>query len=129
MPPSWAADHRRLGNRQALAVEASEEVVDDPVRRHLAVAARGHRLEERRRIQIGGQDVGVVVGEAEVGHQAGLLRVRQFGHRGGDGIDPGLLDLQRQQVRVGEVAVVVRFLLGAHGCASRPVRDRRPRVS
>ena len=36
------------------------------------------------------------------------------GMRGGDVVDPGLLDLQRQQVGVGEIAVVMRLFLGAH---------------
>ena len=31
-----------------------------------------------------------------------------------DVVDPGLLDLQRQQVGVGEVAVVMRLFLGPH---------------
>ena len=47
-------------------------------------------------------------------HEARLLGVRQLGQRPLDRRDERLVELERQQVGVGEIAVVVRLLLGAH---------------
>ena len=53
----------------------------------------------------------------EVVHEALPLRVGQLRQVLLQGVDIGLRQLQRQQVGVGEIAVVVRLLLGAHGAS------------
>ena len=64
-------------------------------------------------LEVGGQDGGIIGGEAEVFLEAGGLLVRKFGNegahffevfRGGDG----------EEVGIGKVAVVVGVFLGAH---------------
>ena len=57
---------------------------------------------------------GVVGGQAGL-HEPRLLLVRQFGQRLRDLVDPGLVELQRQQIGIGEIAIVVRLFLRAHG--------------
>ena len=48
-------------------------------------------------------------------HEPLEFRVGKLGQRGRDGVDQRFVDLDRQQIGIREVAVVVRFLLGAHG--------------
>ena len=62
-----------------------------------------------------GQRGGVVLGQAVVGHKARRHGARQLGHRGLDALHPLIGNHQRRQVGVGEVAVIGRVFLGAHG--------------
>ena len=104
-----------FGDASFVFLEAPEKLVDDPVGGELAVARLGgHGFEIGRVGGVGGEHGGVIIREAEIGHEAGLLGVGQFGQAGLDVVDPGLFDLQRQQVGIGEVAVVVGLFLGAH---------------
>ena len=45
-----------------------------------------------------------------------------------DGLLPGLIDDEREQVRLGEVAVVVRLFLGAHGVGAALAGVVEPRL-
>ena len=56
----------------------------------------------------------VVGGQPVVALEARLHRARQLRHRRADALDPRGVDGQRRQVRVGEVAVVLRVFLAAH---------------
>jgi hypothetical protein len=58
---------------------------------------------------------GVVFLEAVVLHKAGALLVWQFGQFGPDAFDVLAGEFERQQVGIGEVAVIVRLFLRAHG--------------
>ncbi len=122
--PSWAARDRGFADAVVFFLQPSEQLVDHPVRGQLAVAALRHGLEIGGVVDVGGQHAGVVFGHAVVGDEARLLGVGQFGQAGGDVVDPGLFDLQRQQVGAGEVAIVMRLFLGPHASAFRPCRDR-----
>ncbi|EKD60492.1 MAG: hypothetical protein ACD_54C00703G0001 [uncultured bacterium] len=118
--------NRALRNRLALFVQTTKEFIDHPVCRLLAVAALRHGLEEASRFQIGGQHVGVIVGQAEIAHEAGFLGVGQFWHPGGNVIDPSLFDFQRQKVRAGEIPVIMRLFLAAHAAGFVLVRVIEP---
>ncbi len=61
-----------------------------------------------------GQHAGVVGGQPVLAAEARGLLVRQLRQRGAHGLDRGLVDHERQQVGIREVAVVVRFFLRAH---------------
>ena len=77
-------------------------------------SAPHHGLVVRGELAAGGEHAGVVVGEAVLAHEARGLLVRQLGQRRAHRLDGRVVDHERQQVRVGEVAVVVRLFLGAH---------------
>ena len=87
--------------------------------RELGVAALRPTVSKiGRGLLLGVSTRGVVGREAEVADVA-RASARPAVPAGGLGscVDPGLLEHQRQQVGVGEVAVVVRVLLGAHASA------------
>src|SRR5256712_404488 len=56
-----------------------------------------------------------------------LPRARQLGQRSADLVDPRGVELQRDEVGLGEIAVVVRELLGAHRARVAAVRVPEPR--
>ena len=72
------------------------------------------RLEQRRRVGVGHEDRRVVGGQPERVPIAGAARGRQLGQAGPDLRQPGRVEVQRRQVRLREVAVVVRGLLDPH---------------
>ncbi len=74
-----------------------------------------------------GDEYGRVVSREVRCHEPGLLLIRQFGQRAGDFIHPGLLEDERQEVRVGEIAIVVRLLLRAHGSRFAVAGIEQPR--
>ncbi len=99
-----------------VAVELSGEFAHDPVGCEFGRGACGHAG-----LEVGGVGAGLghlrrgiqaqAVGCDEArGHLAGKL-----GHVGAHPLDPLGRDDQRRQVGVGEVAVIVRVFLGAHG--------------
>jgi len=61
------------------------------------------------------QDAGVVDRQAELRLEALAFLRRQFRQGGAHVIEERVLDDHRQQVRIGEVTVVVGFLFAAHG--------------
>src|SRR5690606_9788892 len=95
-----------VGEVGPLGGEAGGELVGDPVGDQLGVAALGGGLEIIGLGLFRDQHHGVVLRQAVVGHQSAALVVGQFGQRGLDVVDPGLLQLERQQVGIGEVAIV-----------------------
>ena len=125
----------------ALRVGVRGEVAHDPVgdrlRVALGAAVLDRVLEKIRRLPLGDEDRGVIGGEPVVGHEAGLLGVRQFRQLGRQRVDESLVELERQEVGIGEIAIVVRLFLGAHRArlAARGIeqprllldRRRRPR--
>ncbi len=70
-------------------------------------------LEPARRRDVGGEDGGIVGGKAERALIPVALGVRQLGERGPAFLQEIVGKLDRKQVRVREVAVIVRFFLGA----------------
>ena len=79
----------------------------------LPVAAE-QRLEPARGGDVGGQDRGIVGGEAELALVAGALGVGELGQAWrGIRSRKASLKLEREQVRIGEIAIIVRVLLGA----------------
>ena len=126
--PSDVALDRRIGDADAAAVQHGEEIAGDPVGRLLGVAALGDRLEELGRVLLRHQHARVVGREAVLADEAGLLGVGQLGQAGLDLLDPVLGQHQRQQVGIGEVAIVVRVLLGAHRARLAPAGIEQPRL-
>src|SRR5260370_998052 len=73
------------------------------------------RLEEVGRLALADQNARVIPGETVVADEARLLLVRQLGQVRREMIDLGRVELERQKIRIREVAVVVCLLLTAHG--------------
>ena len=112
-------------------VESTEQLVDHPVRCCTLRVSRdrpGHRLEEVGSLALGHQHAGVVGGEPVVAHEARALRVGQLRQALLQAVDERLFQLQRQQVGIGEIAVVVRLLLGAHRARHALGRVEQPRL-
>ncbi len=94
--------------------EGALEVVEDPVGDALGLLrAPGGGLEIAGGGQVVGEDGGVVLGDGVFVHVTGALFPRQLGLAGGRILDE-VGGLDREEVRVGEVAVVVRAFLDAH---------------
>ena len=104
---------RRLGDREAAPVQHGEEIAGHELHRFLGIAALGHAVEERRRLLLQDQHARVVGREAVFLDEARLTDVRQLGQGRLDAVDERLRHHQRQQVGIGEVAIVVRVFLGA----------------
>ncbi len=131
MAAELSGRHRRARNIPALLVEPPEQFVDHPVGGELAVAglvgkSGQHGFKEVRALAFGHQHAGVVGRQAEVGDEARLLLVRQFRQIGLEIGDIGFAELQRQQVGIREIAVVVRLFLGAHRSGLALVRIEQP---
>ena len=107
--------NRACGDVEFGLVQRGGEFAHHPVGGELGLAAGvGGGLEivgERAR---SGQHGRVVGRHAVVALEARLHRGRQFGQGGAHRVDPVLVEPHRQQVGVGEVAVVVRLFLAAH---------------
>ena len=88
----------------------ARDVVLDPVGGFFGVGASSDvSFEQLSSAAVGGQPLGVVGAQAERVHVARSSRVWQLGQARAQLVEPGALDKQRRQVRLGEVAVVVRF--------------------
>ena len=72
------------------------------------------RLEPARGLDFGGQHRGVVGRQPELLDVAPALGVGQLGQAGAAFVEERVVELERQQVGIGEVAVVVRVFLAAH---------------
>ncbi len=102
---------------QPVAVQLRRHFAHQPVRRELrlrraelcdhGVEVGGHRLARR-------EHRGVVRRHAVLLDEATLHRRRQLRHLALHAIDPRCVDNERHQVRIGEIAVVVRVFLAAH---------------
>ena len=91
-------------------------------------AERDRRLIEIGRLALERQHHRVIGAEAIVAHEAGLLLVRQFRQMPRQLLDEGVVELERQQVRIGEVAIVVRLFLGPHRAGLAQLRVEQPRL-
>src|SRR6185437_16047322 len=92
----------------------AEQIARDPVGGELCVPPRRERLEIVGVAFLRDQHVGVVGREAELGDEARLPGVGQFRQATPQSLDPRRVELQRQQIRVGEIAIVEIVFLGAH---------------
>ena len=107
--------NRSRFNRLAVLVETTEQLVDDPVRGGLAIAPLGDILEIGGVVALGDEHARVIWREAILADEARLLLVRQFRQADLHLLDEAFRQDQWQEVRIGEVAVVVRLFLRAHG--------------
>ena len=108
--------HRALRDADVIGVETRGQFAHHPVGRQLGVAALfGRRFEVGSGGEIGGEQVGVVFGERVSFNEACFAGVRQFRQRVAQFVDFLFTDQNRQQVRAGEVAVIVGVFLAAHG--------------
>src|SRR5471032_567118 len=106
---------RRLLDVQALFVQQAAQFNHHPVGRQLGVAADARDfLEVIGLLTAGGQDTGVVDRQTELRLEALAFLRRQFRQGSAHVIEERVLDHHRQQVRIGEVTVVVGFLFAAH---------------
>ena len=76
----------------------------------------------------GGEHAGIVGRQIIVLTQALRLLIGQLGQAGGHGVDIELVDLDGQQIRIWEVAIVVGFFLGAHRPRLAAIRIVQPRL-
>jgi len=111
-----ARRHGAVLDVASLLVEIAQQVPHDPVADDLGLAAEPHGLF----VEVGqgprrGQHARVVDRDAVLLDEAVLLLELQLGERPADLLDPLLGDHDGDEVRVGEVAVVVGLLLAAHG--------------
>ena len=83
-------------------------------RRRPSIRRRHRRLEVIDELARRGQLRGVVVGDAVQRDEACPHRLGQLRQRGAHAIDPRLVDHQRRQVGIGEIAIVLRVFLAAH---------------
>ena len=113
-----------LRDLEAVLVERARQIAHHPVGGELRLAAEAlhDRLVVVGDLAARGQHAGVVGGEPVLRDEARGLLVRQLRQRRAHRFDHRLVDHQRQQVRVGEVAVVVRLFLGAHRARLAAVR-------
>ena len=125
--PSAACSDRRVRDADAALVEDAEQVARHPVGRELAVAPARNILEIVRMRLLGDEQIGLRGAQAIVGDEARLLRVRKLGQARADFLDPALVENERQEIGVGEIAVIVRLFLAAHrpGDAARGIEEPR----
>ena len=108
--------HRRVRDPASFLVQSAEQLVDHPVRRDLAVAGAIGETGQHAFIEVGALTLGhqhprIIGRQAKISDEAAPLLVRQLGQISLQRVDEGLRKLQRQQVGIGEVAVVVRLFL------------------
>src|SRR5256886_7222143 len=120
--------HRGGRNVLALFIESTRELVDNPVGGGLRVAALCNRFEEVGRLPLGNQNAGVVAGEAVIACETRLLLVGQFRKVPRELVDVVGRKLDRQQIGIGTVTIVVRFLFVAHGARLALVRIEQTRL-
>jgi hypothetical protein len=121
-PASCAGADRRGGDVLFLALRRAASSPITQLAHSLALPRTAPPARGRRPSRGGGERPGVVGGEAVVALEARLHGFGQLRQGGLHRIDPGRRNLQRQQVGVGEVAVVVGVFLGAHGAGLAGVR-------
>src|SRR5690606_38131566 len=97
--------NRSLFNVFADFVQGAQQVVDDPVGGNLAVTPLGHGFEIIGNRLFRDEYRSIVDGQAEFAHEALLLVVGQFRQITAKFLDEGVIELERQKVRVGEIAI------------------------
>ena len=90
------------------------------------VAAAGDGLVERRRLLFGNQNTGVIDRQAVFGDEAGAFGVRQLRQTALEFRNPVLIQHERQEIGVGEVAVIVGVFLGAERAGLAAGRVEQP---
>src|SRR5690606_9783830 len=114
---------RRLVDLDVRLVQQAGQLAHHPVGRQLGVAAGAlDLLEVVGHLAAGREHAGIVGGQAELALEAFALLLRQFRQLAADLFAEGRPDDHRQQVRGGEVAVVVGLFLAAHGAGFVLVR-------
>src|SRR5918994_3283386 len=105
--------HLRLGDLDPRLVQPSAQLDRDPVGGLLGIyaGAGGDLLVVDGEVAVGDEHTGVVLGEAVLLHESGSHLFRQLGEAASYLADPGGCDLHRQEIGLGEVAVVVGVLL------------------
>ena len=105
-----------------ILIEQAREVADNPVGDFFrGVGGDGWTAQGQGRLEVighsagAGEQFGVVVGKVILRHIAGFASRGQFGQRGSELGDPITANVERRQVRLREVAVVVGILLAALG--------------
>ena len=116
--------YRRVFQRLAQSVERAEQFGDQPVGRLLGdigirfallCGAFGQQsLEPARGLGLGGQDIGVIGRQPQPLLIARALGVGQFGQAGPAFVEKRVVEFDRQQVGIGEIAIVVRVFFRAH---------------
>jgi hypothetical protein len=101
----------------AEAVEGAEQIADHPVRglagEVLSRKGREQLLEPARGLDFSCEHRGIVGRKAQHRLIAAALGIRKLGQAGAAFLEEGVLELQRQQVGIGEIAIIVRVFLGA----------------
>ena len=111
----------------AAAIECAEQLGDDPVGRLLGLGSGfEQRVEPASSLDLGGQNAGIVRRYAEL-FVALALGVRQLGQAPAAFLEERVIELERQQVGVGEVAIIVRVFLRAQRARDALVGVEQPR--
>ncbi len=109
--------NRALLDVEPITIESARQIADDEISSSLRPALR--RIDDGFEISGHGprhrQNRSIVLTNAVVVDKALLLGVGQFRQRLANGIDILRTDLDGKQIRIREVAIVVRFFLGPHG--------------
>ncbi len=122
--PGQVGGRDRAGADRAVVVgrKLAEQLVEHPVGDALGLSPRARRrLEVVGQAASLGQEVGLVGGEGVGGLEARAPGLRQLGQARPHLFHPGRLHVERRQVGLGEVAVVVGELLRAHRDGHHPV--------
>ncbi len=98
----------------AFFVEATEQFVDNPVSRRLAVPTFGDALKEIGIFALRYEHGRVVGREAIVSHETCALGIWEFRQIRRNGVDPGALEFERQKIRIREITIVMGLFLRAH---------------
>ena len=110
-------------------VQRAEQIADDPVGRRLRVAPLRATVSKYSAVARSATSTPASSGRKPVfGDKARLLGVGQFGQFGAQPLDPFRVELQRQQVGIGEIAVIVRVLLRAHRPGHAAAAVEQPRL-
>ena len=99
---------------QVRFVQSAKILIVQPVSGRFCFSPlRQHRLEIIRCFLLGDEHGGIVGGQPHT-HEPRFLLVGELGQRARNLVDPRLIQFQRQKIGIREVAVIMRFLLGAH---------------
>ena len=114
--------YRRFRKLQFGLVEIAEQFLCDPVRRELGIAPFGNRLIEICALGISGQHTGIIARQAIVDLKPRAFLVWQFRQVDPNAFNERIINFQRQQVGVGEIAVIMRILFRSHAAGLALVR-------